>query len=631
MRAGPWAAALILATGLLGTGTARADDAAPVSAEELDSLALEEVLARHAAAQGGIERLFSFQTYYARGRLELTGFPVSGTLESWFARPCDMRQSIDLGIYKMTLGCADGVPWVLDANGQITAKRDSATVASVRLSCLNQSFDYVRPGAASIELGGTEPAPNPSDPPRLRLHLREVYGGEMDLLLDPRTWLIVETRGKDQGHEVIVMLSDYRMVQGIAVAFASEQRVPSVGQTLRIALEEATFDQPLPDTLFALPQVSVHDFAFPAGQAFVTTPVLYADNLLFVDVSVGGREPVRFVIDSGAGTTVLDSSYAAALGVTGGASLPGIGGGGVRRAHLASLPPLELAGLRVESQTGAILPLASLVESIADVPVRGVLGFDFLSRFVTRIDYAAGEITLWDPDSFRAPPAQGTMVDAPLAYNLFTLPVTIDGCSDRILLDTGAARSMLMRAFAERCRLLERPGIATSAMGIAGLEEDRTIRLDSLAVAGFVIARPAVSLQTRAAGGIALGPYAGLLGNNVLERFVLTLDYRHQRVTFEKGPDFDHPRPGDRSGMMLVRDVQGRVVVRGVLENSPASRAGLREGDEVIRIEGRPTGEWGPLYRLREVFRGELGQGVRLDFVRDGKAQEARLVLEDYF
>jgi hypothetical protein len=301
----------------------------------------------------------------------------------------------------------------------------------------------------------------------------------------------------------------------------------------------------------------------------------------------------------------------------------------VRPAVLATLPSIEVAGLRVGPQTGAILPLAALIERIADVPIRGILGFDFLSRFVTRIDYAAQQVTFCDPDSCAAPAA--ATVEAPLANNLFSLPCAIDGCAGTVLLDTGAAGSLLGRDFSERCRLLDRAGIATSALGIAGEESSRTVRLDSLTVAGATLLRPAVALQLAGGSALLAGAYAGLLGNNVLERFTLTLDYARQRVAFEKGPYFDAPRPGDRSGLMLGRDSRERVSVLRVAEGSPAARAGIRPGDAIASIDGRPVGEWGRLYRVREIFRGETGSAVRLVLTRDGKRREAELILADYF
>lgn len=597
------------------------------------ALTVEEALARHAEAQGGFARLQAFRTFHARGRVQLSGFPIAGTVETWYERPCDLRQAIDLGVYRMTAGCDDGVPWVLDANGQITANRDSATIASTTLACVTQGFDYLLPGAVSAELRGTEAAPGASDPARIVLHLREPNGGELDLLLDPRTWLIAESRGTEQGHLVIGSYSDYRPVQGIPVAFAAEQRVPSVGQTMVITLEEVTFDEPLPDSLFTIPRTPLRDFAFPAGRGAVTAPVLYADNLLFLAVSVAGGDPVNFVIDSGAGTTVLDSAYAERLGIHGAASLPGLGGGGVRRAELATIPPLEVAGLRLDAQTGAILPLAEMIETATGVKAAGILGFDFLSRFVTRIAYADRTVTFWDPDTFKAGfRAFGSTVEAPLVMNLFSLPATIDaGCSGTILLDTGAAHSLLGRAFAERCGALARTGVTSAAYGIAGEERSRTVRLDSLGVAGFTLTRPTVSVQLGGDSGFLAGPYAGLLGNNVLERFALTLDYRHQRVTFEPGPYFDRPRPPDRSGLVLARGAAGGVWVRGLIGESPAARAGLREGDEIRSIDGERVVATGPLHDLRERLRGAVGTKVRVAFVRDGKPGEAEFELADYF
>jgi S1-C subfamily serine protease len=102
-------------------------------------------------------------------------------------------------------------------------------------------------------------------------------------------------------------------------------------------------------------------------------------------------------------------------------------------------------------------------------------------------------------------------------------------------------------------------------------------------------------------------------------------------VTFEPGPYFGRPRPADRSGLGLSRGSGGALRVEGVIPGSPAERAGLRPGDELIAIDGRPAAECGPLYRLRETFRRDAGTEVRLSVRREDEAREARITLEDYF
>lgn len=67
---------------------------------------------------------------------------------------------------------------------------------------------------------------------------------------------------------------------------------------------------------------------------------------------------------------------------------------------------------------------------------------------------------------------------------------------------------------------------------------------------------------------------------------------------------------------IFTTEVGGRHFIDGVLEGSPADKAGLRFGDEVLSVDGRPYSQIAP-------FRGKLGHTVDLEFrrVRDGQPQ----------
>src|SRR5262245_66556268 len=68
-----------------------------------------------------------------------------------------------------------------------------------------------------------------------------------------------------------------------------------------------------------------------------------------------------------------------------------------------------------------------------------------------------------------------------------------------------------------------------------------------------------------------------------------------------------------------VREAYG-VVVADVLKDTPAEAAGLRAGDLIVNIDGRPIVETRSLQRL--VGATPPGQDVRVVVVRDGRCRE---------
>ena len=59
------------------------------------------------------------------------------------------------------------------------------------------------------------------------------------------------------------------------------------------------------------------------------------------------------------------------------------------------------------------------------------------------------------------------------------------------------------------------------------------------------------------------------------------------------------------------------VRVAGVQSDGPASRAGVREGDVLLTLEGQPVAGIDDLYRLLSADR--IGMSCRLELLRDGQ------------
>ena len=81
--------------------------------------------------------------------------------------------------------------------------------------------------------------------------------------------------------------------------------------------------------------------------------------------------------------------------------------------------------------------------------------------------------------------------------------------------------------------------------------------------------------------------------------------------------------PPFRAGAVFVRDAGGAVAVRSVEPGSPAEAAGLRPGDRVTAVDGRPAE--GPAGVLLAVLRVPPGGAAAIDVLRDGTPMSIRL------
>jgi membrane-associated protease RseP (regulator of RpoE activity) len=238
---------------------------------------------------------------------------------------------------------------------------------------------------------------------------------------------------------------------------------------------------------------------------------------------------------------------------------------------------------------------------------------------------------LRDPKSYRF---TGTEAPLPMVMNgvvpalhgivndkfegLFRLDV---GSSSTVDLHTPFAKQHGIEKKLKDSRLVSGAGFGgefTSALG----------RAKSMALGPYRWTDPMMSASRATEGAFASEEFAGNIGNRILERFRVTLDYDGRRVWLEPGVRYRDRDSFTRAGVLLVRE-GGRVEARSVLPGSPAERAGLREGDEVTSVDGRVVAAW-KLRELEELFEhGPEGRRVALGVSRPAGPATLTMTLKE--
>jgi hypothetical protein len=83
----------------------------------------------------------------------------------------------------------------------------------------------------------------------------------------------------------------------------------------------------------------------------------------------------------------------------------------------------------------------------------------------------------------------------------------------------------------------------------------------------------------------------GVVGGEILRRFKVIVLASRKQVVLEPTPSLRQPFAFDANGVILKSPRPfDHVLVHAVLENSPGARAGLREGDEIVALDGHAVG-----------------------------------------
>ena len=128
---------------------------------------------------------------------------------------------------------------------------------------------------------------------------------------------------------------------------------------------------------------------------------------------------------------------------------------------------------------------------------------------------------------------------------------------------------------------------------------------------------PIVLLSSATEGAFASEEFAGNIGNRLLERFRLTLDYERRQVFLEPSKRYRERDVLTRTGLMLGW-YGDHVNALSVLPGSPAAKAGLREGERVSAVDGKPILEWDVRVLERHLEDGPDGRSFTLTVERDG-------------
>jgi PDZ domain-containing secreted protein len=162
------------------------------------------------------------------------------------------------------------------------------------------------------------------------------------------------------------------------------------------------------------------------------------------------------------------------------------------------------------------------------------------------------------------------------------------------------------------------------ARGVGGERHLVTGRADSFALGDLRFNRPLVNMEQAGPGRITAPGAVGNIGGQLLGRCRVTFDYPHHRVAFEAGPEFRKPFEAEMSGATISRDATGWSV-RLVNPDTPASEAGLREGDVLTQVDDQPAATLDPA-ALRKLMQTE-GRAVRLGVRRGDRDETVTLVL----
>ena len=363
-------------------------------------------------------------------------------------------------------------------------------------------------------------------------------------------------------------------------------------------------------------------------------------NAVWLPVGANGSEPLSFILDSAAGDCVISREAATRLGLNVvELGEPRTAGPAENKVRMGASPNVVFAvGGSTVTAHGIVLPF-ELPSETWGKRFDGALGYPWLVKYVTEIDYDSRRILLYDPDTYEHD-GVGTVLPLrpgskfPVVRVKVGLPngTTIEGDFG---MDTGGTTSVIFNAPFVRQHDLISAGreyvprlIDSPHVGVGGTGRRLLGRVPFVELGSHRIASPVAGFIQAESGSLSQDDVSGFLGSNLLHRFNIVFDYRRNRVILRPNSHFDDPDDYDMSGMGIrARGSDlGEFFVHRVVPDSPAEAAGVQAGDLVVAIDGRPTTG----LRLDDVTRllTQAGAEREVTLSRNGQPRKVRLILK---
>ncbi len=301
----------------------------------------------------------------------------------------------------------------------------------------------------------------------------------------------------------------------------------------------------------------------------------------------GYPDTLNFILDTGSGGISLDSTTCLKLNIV---PVPSdkliIGIGGIRKVRFVYNQTLYIGGVQIDSLNFHVSDY-NILSSVYGNHIDGIIGYSFFSKYIVKIDYDSNLVSIFTRGSVKYP--RGGFLIRP---SLISLPVESATLRDerpincRFYFDTGAGLCLLLSSdFVSDSSIFnkDKKMFATQAQGMGGKANMKITTIKEFKFGPYRFRNMPTHVFDDEYN-ITSYPYlAGLIGNDVLRRFNIVLNYDKKIFYLTPNNHFRDPFDYSYTGLGLYW-TDGQIRVGDVMKDSPAEKAGFKLDDVVIAI-----------------------------------------------
>ncbi len=382
----------------------------------------------------------------------------------------------------------------------------------------------------------------------------------------------------------------------------------------------------------------------------ITLPFELVHNLIIIPAFVNDSDTLKFILDSGVSHTLitgLTENDSLSLKYSRQIKLHGLGQGEPIEALHSFGNKLTLPGGAVGYNHDLLIPLEDIFYLSASMgtKVNGLIGFEIFNSFVVEILYSKRRINLYDPVWYNKKnrrPLFGRRRQEKFPITIedrkpymHTEVTGTDGkpVKAKMLIDSGASHAISLYANTdEHIQVPKNAFRSFLGIGLSGDIYGHIGRIENVKLGSFVLNEPVVSYPDAAAilGVLESSKRNGSIGSDLLKRFNVVFNYYNKEVVLRPNQEYRKSFKYNMSGIEITTPFPGLPIyqIAKVRDNSPAIKAGIMQGDQIIRINGVSVAHFS-MNDIIELFQSKPGRKIKLSVQRNNKHYNAEIVLRD--
>ena len=382
-------------------------------------------------------------------------------------------------------------------------------------------------------------------------------------------------------------------------------------------------------------QESPNKYFLDDGRDYERIPFTFSGNQIIIRLKLNGSKSMNFILDSGVKTPIIidvPQFDTLKVGEVKKITIKGLGDGKSTEALIAYNNKINIGNHVVNNNQTVLVMLEDLfyLSNRLGVPINGIIGFDVFRDFIVEVNYDHKYLKLHDPSKYKYSTSK-KYITKDLSFNrskpYVHLKVELeDGkiVPVKLLIDTGGSDALWL--FQESHEDINHPSEFIPDFLGRGLNGDiygKRSRVSKLYFTDDLVLKDVTASYPDSSSVAFVMMHKernGSLGGATLSRFKVIIDYTNRKITFKKGSSFRKKFNYNMSGIELYMPYPDFPIyeVHSVRENSPASKAGVKVGDNLTNINYAKASSL-TLPEIMAKFQDKDGRKIRMTLKRNGE------------